>query len=264
MQTLSHKDLFHALEAVGIERGDRVLIHSSTMAFGRPEKGIHTFLDCFRDLIGESGVIAAPTFSFSVISKGVYHYRDTKSAGMGALNEAIRTAPDAFRTHHPLQSVAMIGEIGTQFQENHPYSAYEEGATFDLMVRQGFKVVCLGVPPKFISHSHLSEERNKVPYRFMKQVAVQAVFEEGEENIVDSEWGFYARHLDIPIYPHKEDEIVDELRSSGKWYKTSLNGALISSGYASDFVKALDAKLEVNPYWTLDNPEEVQSYLKGK
>ena len=233
------------------------------MAFGHPEKGIKTFISALQGMIGSQGVIAAPTFTFQFISEGIYSHAETASVKMGVLNEALRRHEGAIRSNHPIQSVTFLGPISDEIIKNKPFSAYESGATFDLMARQGFKILLLGVSPKFISHSHLSEERFKVPYRFMKKVKGNAVFADSCSP-VNSVWGFYARCLDINADPQKEDVIVRELKEEKKWYQTSLNGGTIECGYAQDFVSRLDEKLHNNPYWMLKNQNSVKDSINDK
>ena len=263
MEKLTQSNLIAALERVNISKGDKLLVHSSIMAFGRPEKGISTFISALQSVVGPKGIVAAPTFTFRFIEEGQYNHAETASVGMGALNEALRKQEGAIRSNHPIQSVIFLGPVSDEFSQDRPFSAYESGATFDLMAKQGFKILLLGVSPKYISHSHLSEERYKVPYRFMKRVKGSAIFA-GSMKPARSDWGFYARYLDLDTYPEKEDVIVRELHVGKKWHQTSLNGAVIGCGYAQDFVRCLDEKLGMNPYWMLENQSMGKEYCSTK
>ncbi len=263
MEKLTQSDLIDALARVGISKGDKLLVHSSSMAFGRPEKGIKTFISALQGAVGSKGVVAAPTFTFQFIKEGQYSHTETASVKMGALNEALRKQEGAIRSNHPIQSVTFLGPISDEFTQNKPFSAYESGATFDLMTRQGFKILLLGVSPEYISHSHLSEERFKVPYRFMKKVKGNAVFADSLEP-VNSVWGFYARRLDLNADPKREDVIVRELKEEKKWCQTSLNGGIIECGYAQDFVHRLDEKLDNDPHWMLKNQSVAKEFIAAK
>ena len=263
MEKLTQSDLIDALARVSISKGDKLLVHSSSMAFGRPEKGIRTFISALQGAVGPKGVVAAPTFTFRFAEEGQYNHAETASVGMGALNEALRKQEGAIRSNHPIQSVTFLGPVSDEFAQDRPFSAYESGATFDLMAKQGFKILLLGVSPEYISHSHLSEERYKVPYRFMKKVKGSAVFA-GSLKPEKSVWGFYARYLDMEAYPEKEDVIVGELQAENKWHQTSLNGAAIGCGYAQDFVRCLDEKLDLNPNWMLKTQGTAKEYCSTK
>ena len=263
MEVLTYSDLIDALRKVNISSGDKLIVHSSSMAFGRPEKGVETFFSALKDITGPKGVIAAPTFSFQFIEEKKFNYLETTSIGMGALSEFIRKQEGSIRSNHPIQSVTFLGQVSDEILYNRPFSAYEEGGTFDLMARQEYKILLLGVEPKYISHSHLSEERFKVPYRYMQEVSGEAFFSDSKE-LEQRVWGFYARYLDIEVNPEGEDKIISDLVNQNRWHDTLLNGATIGCGYAEDFVHCLDKKLDSNPYWMIKNHEVVQKYLSSK
>lgn len=256
MQRLNEADLKQALQDVGIEKGDHLIVHSAAIAFGLLPNGINSLLHPLQEIVGEGGTVAAPTFTFDFIKSGDYHWQNSTSIKMGALNEAIRKHPDGHRTHHPIQSVAVLGKHSKTLLENKDFSAYEENGVFDKFTQLGFKVLTLGVDPNFISLSHLSEERYQVPYRFMKEVSGEACFQDGETST--SNWGFFARKMDIPARPEKEDIIVADLTQQQRWFHTTLNGAPIASGSAKDFCVALDHELSRDPYWMLPNADEIR------
>lgn len=250
MEKLTHSNLVDALMRVSISTGDKLLVHSSIMAFGLPESGTNTFISALKDIVGPKGVIAAPTFTFKFITDGYYSFSSTESVAMGALNEALREQEGSVRSNHPIQSVIFLGNVSKNLVKNRPFSAYEEGGTFDIMVEEDYKILLLGVPPEYISHSHLSEEKYQVPYRYMKKINGTALFE-GAQNPINGVWGFYARNLEMDARPEKEDIIIDELLAKDKWHQTLLNGSEVSCGYAHDFVRSLNKKLELDPNWML-------------
>ena len=263
MNRVSYDDVRSALERVGIAAGDNVIVHSSTMAFGFPDRGIATYLDPLLDAVGPSGTLAAPTFSFDFIRNGRFDFEETRSTGMGSLSEAIRKHPDALRTAHPLQSIALIGAKAEKLARVRTTSAYSPGSAFDMLTTEKFKILLLGAEPIHISLSHLCEERARVPYRFVKRVCGQARFASGD-SAEDGCWDFFARHLDVPIFPEKEDVIVDELSTAGWWSETTLNGVSISAGGAMDFCDRLDEYLARDVYWMLPDPAPVKAFCESR
>ena len=257
MQKLKEGDLEKSLEDIGITNGDHLIIHSAAMAFGYLPNGINSILDPLLKIVGENGTIAAPTFTFGFIQSGSYHWQDTPSQKMGALNEAIRKHSDSRRTWHPIQSISILGKYAERIAIRNEFSAYEDEGSFDQLTKLGFKILTLGVDANFISLSHLSEERFNVPYRFMKHVKGKACFKDNDHT--QGDWGFYARKQDLPARPAKEDIIVTDLKRDGKWSETQLNGATIACGYAKDFCDRLDFELEKDPYWMLTNADEVKA-----
>ena len=257
MHILTAKDFNTALIDVGISDGDDLMIHSSLMSFGRPSEGINSYLNPLLDIIGNLGTLCVPTFTFDFIKSGKYHWLNSASINMGALSEAIRKHKSSNRTNHPMQSLSLIGNLSKEFAAKKDYSAYENNGCFDLIKDKNFKILLLGAEAKYISLSHLVEEKNNVPYRFMKKINGHACF--SGDVIATDEWGFYARYLDIPAVPVKEDIIVNELKAEGKWKETLLNGVKISTGTAQDFCNKLDSYLVDDPYWMLENAAQVKN-----
>lgn len=247
------------LKRLGVRPGDHLCVHSSLMPFGLPTEGAATYLAPLLEAVGPSGTLAMPTFSFGFISSGAYHYRETPSSGMGALSEAARHHKDALRTRHPMQSLAVIGHHAAQLAAIETPSAYGKGSTFAQMRDLDFKVLLLGATPIHISHSHLVEEERAVPYRFTKKVAGSAQFDAAAPE-TEATWDFYARYLDIDIFPEGEDMIVEELVNTGQWASADIAGTPISMGRAQAFCGLLDAKLAGDPFWMLPNAEDVRRF----
>ena len=242
MKRISTEDVVRALTAAGLGKGDSVLVHSDLIRFGLPQNGVATYLDAFAHVLGPTGTLCAPTFSFSFIGSGYYDWSETPSQQMGAFAEAVRKHPDAKRTRHPLQSIAAIGPLATQLAAIETASAYAPDGVFQAMSDLGVKVVLLGADPIHISHSHLSEEACRVPYRFDKTVSGKTRL--GPTDAwTEQDWTFFARDLELDIRPEGEDRIVNALVTANEWTHADLNGVPIYAGSAKSFVDALTEKL---------------------
>ena len=255
MQRVSSHIAAKALEAVGIQAGDHVFVHSNLIRFGMPEKGVSTYLDAFDAILGSKGTLAVPTFSFSFIGSGTYHWEQTASEGMGVFAEAVRRKPQAHRTRHPMQSVAAAGVHSTEMARIETPSAYEPDGVFQWMCDVDFKVLLLGADPIHISHSHLSEETCRVPYRFDKVVRGQTLLAPGED-WTEGDWLFFARNLELDVRPEGEDIIVEELVDAGVWQRSTLNDVPVLAGSARAFVDALNEKLRADVLWMDPNRTE--------
>ncbi|MEO9576106.1 MAG: AAC(3) family N-acetyltransferase [Tateyamaria sp.] len=261
MNLVSRSDVERALERAGLQQGDAVLVHSNLMRFGRPEGGMNTYLDAFDRVLGPHGTIAVPTFSFSFIQTGYYHWQDTSSEGMGAFAETIRRRPDAMRARHPLQSVAVVGSLAKDVAAIEAPSAYSPDGIFNGLCARGFKILVFGAEPIHISHSHLSEERAEVPYRFHKPVTGTACLGPNEADHSQT-WSFFARDLDLDVRPEGEDAIVLSLIESGDWVRDELNDVPIYAGAASTFVDLLSDKLAADPLWMVPDRNTVTQQLE--
>ena len=261
MQRVSTHDVASALDAVGIRSGDAVMVHSNLIRFGFPQNGVATYLNAFSEVLGASGTLAVPAFSFSFIQSGRFHWADTPSEGMGAFAEAVRKRDGSQRTRHPLQSVAAIGPKAIDLASIETVSAYASDGVFQAMCDLDFKVLLLGADPVHISHSHLSEETCRVPYRFDKTVSGQTRFGDGED-WQTRDWQFFARDLDLDVRPEGEDRIVRELLRAGTWHTAPLNQVPLFAGSAAAFVDLLNLKLRQDILWMAPNRDEIADKLE--
>src|SRR5690348_9308884 len=123
--------LVEDLRDIGLSEGASVLVHSSLRAVGPIEGGAETLLRVFRQVLGPSGTLMVPTFSFGFSDPA--HWRNPPASPeelerlraeisvfdpettpaevrwMGVFSEFVRQHTDAQRSHHPVVSFAAIG-----------------------------------------------------------------------------------------------------------------------------------------------------------
>ena len=99
------------LIALGLCKGDSVLIHSSFKSVGYVDGGIQTLVDAISDCIGSNGTLLVPTLSYEHVpmDNPIYNHAQTPSC-VGAVSEYIRKMPGAKRSIHPTHSCAAIGD----------------------------------------------------------------------------------------------------------------------------------------------------------
>ncbi len=73
---------------IGIGKGDAVLIHSSYKSMGGVEGGIETVISALLAVIGDTGTLVAPAFTFSYVTEAnpVFNYVEMPSC-VGAISE---------------------------------------------------------------------------------------------------------------------------------------------------------------------------------
>ena len=243
---LTHTQLIEALSAVGVGKGDGLLIHSALQLLGRPEGGLQMVLDAILESIGPEGTLAVPTFPFT-FNRGIdYDPATTPSKGMGAFSEFVRQQPDAHRTTHPMQSIAIIGKEAADLALRDTPSAFDNGSAFDQMVRLGFKLLLLGAEIQAASIVHYSEQRAQVPYRYWKEFT-------GRIKVGD-QWQARTYRMfvrDLEIDPQlKLTPIQRSLEGADLWHSSPLNLGMVACCRLNDFVSAADVLLASDP-WAL-------------
>ena len=251
MQPVHLNQIIQALQTIGIQANDGLLVHSAVQFLGKPEGGIGIYLEAIQAVIGPQGTLAVPAFNFTFAKSGQYDPQETPSGGMGAFSEYVRQHPQARRTTHPMQSVAVIGRYADELARLDTPSAFDPGSAFERMLELDFKLLLLGAEVHAISMLHYSEQRANVPYRYWKDFSGQ-ICRRGAGAAPAWEthtYRMFVRHLQIDPYL-RLDPIQRMLEERRQWRSTSLNYGTITAFRMADFVAATDELLADDP-WAL-------------
>jgi aminoglycoside 3-N-acetyltransferase len=271
MHEITLGQLVKALQAVGVQPEDGLLVHSAIQFLGRPTRGVGlyyqglcTVLDSLSlEILGHRsegatqpdltlGTIAVPTFNFAFARGERYDPKSSPSTGMGTFSEYVRELPQSQRTTHPMQSLAVIGRYATDLADRNTLSAFDPGSAFDRMLELDFKLLLLGSDIQAVSMLHYSEQRAGVPYRYWKDFTGEVRTPKGWETRT---YRMYVRDLDLD--PHIELYPVQEiLENRAQWTSIQLNYGRISHCRLRDFVLALDEFLLQDPWSLVTNPPE--------
>lgn len=271
MRQVTRDQLTSTLQAVGVRPGDGLLVHSAIQYLGRPESGLDLYLESLhavleaspvendlqgnpQSLIPDSqfvfGTLAVPAFNFAYARGEPYDPGKTPSAGMGAFSEYVRQLPGAQRTHHPMQSLAVIGRYAADLAGRDTPSAFDPGSAFERMLELDFKLLLLGADIQAVSMLHYSEQRLSVPYRYWKDFTGPVRTPDGWQTRT---YRMFVRDLEIDpqieLYP-----VQRLLESLGKWSSLTLNYGRISLCRLTDFVAALEEFLSRDPWSLVTNP----------
>jgi aminoglycoside 3-N-acetyltransferase len=169
------------LRALGVKRGQDLLVHSSLRRIGPVAGGAETVLAALREAAGPAATIVVPThttensgssFAFHVATGGLSpagldRYRagmpgfdpaTTPSSGMGALAEYVRTLPGSMRSGHPQTSFAALGAGAYDCTRDHRLDCHlGESSPLGWLYRRNASVLLLGVGYEACSAFHLAE-----------------------------------------------------------------------------------------------------------
>lgn len=246
MQGVTQAQVVESLAAVAIGTGEGVLVHAAIQYLGKPEGGVDMYREAFESVLGAEGTLAVPTFNFGFARGQVFDRANTPSDQMGVFAEHIRSLPQALRSPHPLQSVAVIGRHAQDIAERDTPSAFDAGSAFERMLDLDFEMVLLGASIQVASIVHYSEQKARVPYRYWKTFE-GTVFRSGEPRTATCR--MFAR--DLALDPRRDFGSVQRLlEARGLWRQVKLNYGTVAACRLREVVAAADSLLADNP-WAL-------------
>lgn len=149
---LTHKDLVQQFQAVGIQEGDVLLVHSSLSKIGYVEEGPKTVVEALLEAVGAKGHLLMPNSPNPSLQleyvRGLEIFDVANDASkLGAISEYFRKLPQAIRSAHPTEPVSCVGEDAAWFTKDHfgcltPYT--EKSPFYKVSARKG-KILYLGV-----------------------------------------------------------------------------------------------------------------------
>jgi aminoglycoside 3-N-acetyltransferase len=250
MLEVTHTHLVSCLQGLGIRSGDGLLVHSAVQYLGRPVGWVGNPMDLYlgalQSVLGPQGTLVVPAFNFAFASGERYDPAETPAVGMGAFSEYVRKLPQARRTSHPMQSVAVTGYYAGDLADRDTPSAFDPGSTFERILELDFKLLLLGADSRAVSMFHYCEQRANVPYRYWKDFTGEVRARNGWETRT---YRMFVR--DLELNPQLTlDPVVAYLRARGEWNSAPLNYGQLTVCRLADFVAAADNFLTKDP-WSL-------------
>ncbi len=168
---MKKEEIAEALQTLGLGASHIVFVHSSLSSIGYVEGGADAMVDALLDVLGSTGTLVVPTFTFSHGGKldPVFDpIRDPSE--MGRITEVTRTRPGARRSRHLLHSVAALGPHAKEITAVHGASAWAADGPFWQLYELDAHILMLGVPYLRCTFFHVIEQLVQVRYRQWRQV----------------------------------------------------------------------------------------------
>ena len=168
----TRQDIESCLGKIGVAPGDNLFIHSNIGFYGRME-GVKCAADlcegfflALKNVVGPSGTIVLPSFSYSFCHGEVYN-PETTGSDCGMLTEYALKQPDTIRSLDPNFSVVSWGKLAGFYTENASHESFGADSFWARFLGTGGKLVCMNFDcgSTFV---HFAERANNVPYRYNK------------------------------------------------------------------------------------------------
>lgn len=166
-ERVTRERLVHDLRALFPGAIELLALHSSLSSLGQVHGGATTVVDALLRVLGPSGTLLVPAFTYSFSSIGKwppFDYEKTPSL-VGSITEAVRLHPQAVRSFHPTHSVAVIGPRALHLTRGHLASTpLGAGSPFHRLAAWGGEVMLMGCDHRSNSLLHVAEALAGVPY----------------------------------------------------------------------------------------------------
>jgi aminoglycoside 3-N-acetyltransferase len=275
MREITQAQVVEILRSLGVRSGDGLLVHSAIQFLGQPQGGLTMYLDALQEALGldawlesgkvatsksQAGCLAVPAFNFAFARGERFHPQETPAENMGVFSEFVRRQPQAQRTHHPMQSLAVIGPCAADLVARDSPSAFGPGSAFERMLEMDFKLLLLGADVQAASIIHYSEQRARVPYRYWKDFQGLIYRDQAWQ---ECNYRMFVRHLeaDAQLDLHSIQEL---LQSRRQWAQRRVNYGAIAVCRLVDFVAAADEILDADPWALVTNRAEAMQALQNQ
>lgn len=166
------KKFSKGLRKIGITKGDLIFCHSSLFAFKifdnkKVLKLCESIYESFFEVIGSSGTLVVPTFTYSISNNQPYYEGKSKQI-CGLFSQYVRDKKDSLTYNDPNVSVAVTGKLKKKLTTSPTINAYGKNSFFDRFVKLKGKIcnINLDAASTFL---HYFERKNKVKYRYDKR-----------------------------------------------------------------------------------------------
>ena len=235
-------DIKSALIKANIKKGDNVLCHSNLGFFGKIDgvKDANSlckiFLKSFMRVLGKTGTLIVPTFSYSFFKKQNFDI-STKS-DTGIFSEYLRKLKNSKRSMDPNFSVAIYGKNKEYFSKITENNTYADNSFFGKFHKKNGKIVTLNFLGSTIIHYY--ERKLNVPYRFDKKFY-------GNINGKKINWIIFSRYLKRE-FVHDPLPLTNILRKKKYFYRSKLGKGEITSITSEKLFKIIKKHIKKNQF----------------
>lgn len=175
------------LAALGVRKGDVLLVHSSLKSLGVRECTPAVVIEGLLRALGEDGTLLMPALSYATVGPGpaqttTFDVLLTPSC-VGTIPEAFRLAPGVLRSVHPTHSACALGRRAEELTADHHLDTTPcgEHSPFARLPRVGGKVLMLGCGLSPNTSMHAVEEAVRPPYLFGEPATYRIILADRRE-----------------------------------------------------------------------------------
>lgn len=217
-------------------------------------------LDSLRRVVGDTGTILVPAFSYSYARHATPYEHETSLAELGPFTEWFRNQPGVIRSFHPLYSLCGQGPQAAAILEDVGKSAFGALSPFARLTGKDTMFVSLGAAlAKWFTYAHHLEQLAGVNHAYHKAYTVPA-----RRRGVEIEGPFLAfvRYLDAGV-ELAIGKLEERLRAEGTLAEIIEPGMLLQAASAVDVDRIGLAMLKADPCAFIETPATIHIDTPG-
>ena len=166
------------LTALGIKKGDHLLMYSNISSFGNLSKKIfEIIINNTLNRIGKRGTLIMPAYTFQVNKNYLFNIKIlNKNFSTSSLTKFFFKLKNIKLISKPIHIHIGVG-VKSYILNNmsNPYQSFEKNTDFDLMIKNNFKCVFLGCSPAeggtyFLYFEHLANVAHRIKIIVKKKI----------------------------------------------------------------------------------------------
>jgi aminoglycoside 3-N-acetyltransferase len=209
-----YNNIFYKKLSKYIKKGDIVYLESDLTAFNKifynsktKDEFIEFFFKLFTKLIGNSGNLIVPTFSYSWGDDQKQKIFDVKKtiSKTGIFSEYLLTKKKSIRTKDPMFSFAIYGK-NKKFFSKVGQNTFGEKSLYEKLYKKNAKLVSFGLnkfDPTFVHYveQYFHDNINKIHYRYLKKIS--GTIKENKKKYKDTYYTFLRKKNINKTYQEK-------------------------------------------------------------
>jgi len=200
---VTKQDIIAGLSALGLRRGDGVIVHSSLSSFGRVAGGANTVIEALTELLTDEGTLLMPSFNHGRAFRdgGIYDVSATPTSN-GRIPDTFWRLPGVYRSMNPTHPFAAWGKNAERYIScHHLVDSMGEGSPLGRLWEDGGYCVLLGVGYRSNTFHHFVETHTGAPCLSKRGEVYPVRFADGHVEKVHT-WGWREKTCPINDAPH--------------------------------------------------------------
>lgn len=248
------------LSALGLKKGDVVIVHSSLKSMGEVDGGANTVIDAIIEVVGSEGTVMFPALSYTPCAKtGVFDVRNTPCC-VGNIPETFRNRQGVIRSFHPTHSVCAFGKLAKEITETHGLDDTPVGknSPYQKLINLNGKILMLGCGLRPNTFMHGIEEIGNAPYCLGEYKTFEMTDYDGR--VVKKDIKEHYFHRPEGVIVQRYDRAIDVLQKGVDYFEGTVHGAISYLMNAKALAEKATLKIKAEPLYFIDNPDNIQKF----